>query len=72
MKQNEITLGRFLRIVVVLAVVVISYFVLDSLSGVLLPFAVAWLLAYLLHPLVNFVQYRMRFKYRALSIFAYQ
>lgn len=70
MKQNEITLGRFLRIVVVLAVVVISYFVLDSLSGVLLPFAVAWLLAYLLHPLVNFIQYRMRFRYRALSIFS--
>ena len=70
MKQNEMTLGRFLRIVVAIVVVAISYFVLDSLSGVLLPFAVAWLLAYLLHPLVNFVQYKMRFKYRALSIFA--
>lgn len=70
MKQNEMTLGRFLRIVVAIVVVAVSYFVLDSLSGVLLPFAVAWLLAYLLHPLVNFVQYKMRFKYRALSIFA--
>ena len=70
MKQNEMTLGRFLRIVVAIVVVAIFYFVLDSLSGVLLPFAVAWLLAYLLHPLVNFVQYKMRFKYRALSIFA--
>lgn len=70
MKQNEMTLGRFLRIVVAIVVVAISYFVLDSLSGVLLPFAVAWLLAYLIHPLVNFVQYKMRFKYRALSIFA--
>lgn len=70
MKQNEMTLGRFLRIVVAIVVVAVSYFVLDSLSVVLLPFAVAWLLAYLLHPLVNFVQYKMRFKYRALSIFA--
>ncbi|MBR5456245.1 MAG: AI-2E family transporter [Bacteroidaceae bacterium] len=70
MKQNEMTLGRFLRIVVAIVVVAVSYFVLDSLSGVLLPFAVAWLLAYLLHPLVNFVQYKLRFKYRALSIFA--
>lgn len=64
------TLGRFLRIVVAIVVVTVSYFVLDSLSVVLLPFAVAWLLAYLLHPLVNFVQYKMRFKYRSLSIFA--
>lgn len=70
MKQNEMTLGRFLRIVVAIVVVAVSYFVLDSLSVVLLPFAVAWLLAYLLHPLVNFVQYKMRFKYRSLSIFA--
>ena len=70
MKQNEMTLGRFLRFMVVILIVAAMYFVLDSLSGVLLPFAVAWLLAYLLHPLVNFVQYRMRFKYRALSIFA--
>ena len=69
MKQNEMTLGRFLRFVVAILAVVALYFVLNSLSGVLLPFAVAWLLAYLLHPMVNFVQYRMRFKYRTLSIF---
>ena len=68
MKQNEITLGRFLRIVLFAIVVVAAYFVLDSLSGVLLPFAIAWLLAYMLNPLVNFVQNRMRVKYRALSI----
>jgi predicted PurR-regulated permease PerM len=36
---------------------------------VLLPFAIAWLLAYFIHPLVCFVQKRMRLKYRALSIF---
>ena len=68
MKQNEITLGRFLRIVLFAIAVVVAYFVLDNLSGVLLPFAIAWLLAYMLNPLVNFVQNRMRVKYRALSI----
>ena len=56
MKQNEITLGRFLRILLIVVAVVVSYVVLNSLSGVLLPFAIAWLLAYLLHPLVNFMQ----------------
>ena len=68
MKQNEITVGRFLRIVLFAIALVAGYFVLDSLSGVLLPFAIAWLLAYMLNPLVNFVQNRMRIKYRALSI----
>ena len=56
MKYQEVTLGRFLRIILVLIVVAISYFVLNSLSSVLLPFAVAWLLAYLLYPMVRFVQ----------------
>ena len=68
MKQSEVTLGRFLRIILIMITVVISYFVLDSLSGILLPFAIAWLLAYFIHPLVNFVQHKMRLKYRALSI----
>ena len=67
MKQNEITLGRFLRILLVIATLTISYFVLNSLSGILLPFAVAWLLAYFINPLVNFIQNRMRFKVRLLS-----
>ena len=70
MKYQEVTLGRFLRIILVLLVVAISYFVLNSLSSVLLPFAVAWLLAYLLYPMVRFVQYKMRFKYRMPSIVA--
>ena len=68
MKQNEVSLGRFLRIVLLVVGFVIAFFVLDSLSSVLLPFAIAWMLAYLLNPLVNFVQNKMRVKYRALSI----
>lgn len=64
MKQNEVTLGRFLRILLIMAALTIGYFVLNSLSGILLPFAVAWLLAYFINPLVNFIQTKMRFKYR--------
>ena len=67
MKQNEVTLGRFLRILLIIATLTITYFVLDSLSGILLPFAVAWLLAYFINPLVNFIQNRLRFKFRLLS-----
>ena len=68
MKQNEITVGRFLRIVLVSIAIVAAYFALSSLSSVILPFAIAWLLAYMLNPLVNFVQNRLRVKYRSLSI----
>lgn len=67
MKQNEITLGRFLRILLMMAALTIAYFVLNSLSGILLPFAIAWLLAYFINPLVNFIQFRLRFKFRLLS-----
>lgn len=70
MVNNEITLGRFLRIILILITLGIIYFVLDCLSGVLLPFFVAWLIAYLLYPLVKFFQYRLKFKYRMLSIVA--
>lgn len=67
MKQNEVTLGRFLRILLIIATVTIGYFVINSLSGILLPFAVAWLLAYFINPLVNFIQIKLRFKFRLLS-----
>lgn len=68
MKQNEVSLGRFLRIVLLVVGVMVAFFILDSLSSVLLPFAIAWLLAYLLNPLVNIVQEKLHVKYRALSI----
>lgn len=49
-------------------VVIAVIYVMGYLSGVLLPFFVAWLMAYLLYPLVKFVQYRMHVPTRALSI----
>lgn len=44
------------------------FLLLNYLSGVLLPFAVGWLFAYLLHPIVKFVQYRLHVRSRVLSI----
>ena len=68
MRQNELTLGRFLRILMVVAVFAVSYFILNSISSVLLPFAIAWLLAYLMQPLVGFVQHRLKVRIRVLAI----
>ena len=41
---------------------------LNRLSGVLLPFFAAWLLAYLLFPLVRFFQYTCRLRFRIVGI----
>lgn len=67
MKQ-EITFDKFIRISGILLLVFAVLFLIDYLSGVLLPFFIAWLFAYLLYPLVKFVQYKMRIKIRALAI----
>ena len=44
------------------------FLLINYLSGVLLPFAVGWLIAYLLHPAVKFVQYKLHVRNRVLSI----
>ena len=41
----------------------------ERLSGVLLPFFIAWLIAYMVYPLVKFFQYKLRLKSRIISIF---
>ena len=40
----------------------------NRLSSVLLPFFIAWLLAYLMYPLVTFLQHKCRLRNRTLSI----
>jgi predicted PurR-regulated permease PerM len=66
--MKEISVGRFLRIMLILIIIGIAYLVLKSLGGVLVPFFAAWLLAYLIYPIVTFFQYKLRFRYRLLSI----
>jgi predicted PurR-regulated permease PerM len=50
-------------------VVVAVLYVVNMLSGVLLPFLIAWLIAYMAYPIVTFFQYKLRLRNRALSIF---
>ena len=69
MERKKITFDSFIRGVLALAVLAGVLFLLERLSGVLLPFFIAWLAAYFLYPLVMFFQYRLRFGSRALSIF---
>lgn len=66
--QEKITFDRFIRKSAVVVLVVLAMLTVNYLSGVLLPFFVAWLFAYLLYPLVRFVQDKMRVRIRALAI----
>ncbi len=68
MIEQKITFDRFIRWALTALVVLAVLFLLNRLSGVLLPFFVAWLLAYLLYPLVKFVQYKLHVPTRFLSI----
>ena len=68
MKTKLITFDRFVRILASIAIMVIAYFLILRLSSVLIPFLVAWLIAYMLHPIVCFFQYKCRVKSRIFSI----
>lgn len=66
--QEKITFDKFIRWAGVGALILFVLVAVNYLSNVLLPFFVAWLLAYLLYPVVKFVQYRLHVPTRALSI----
>ena len=66
--KKEITFDRFIRSIVAIAIIALTYILLSKLSNVLTPFFIAWLIAYILYPIVCFFQYKCRLKSRALSI----
>ena len=68
MLEKTITFDRFVRLLVSGLILMAILLLVNYLSSVLLPFVVAWLFAYLLYPMVKFVQYKMHVKNRVLSI----
>jgi len=66
--NKTITFDTFVRWLGYGLLVVGVFLLLNYLSSVLLPFAVGWLLAYLLHPAVKFVQEKLRVRNRVVSI----
>jgi predicted PurR-regulated permease PerM len=64
------TLDRVVRIIIGILLLVAAGLLVNRLSDVLLPFLIAWLLAYLMYPLVSFFQYKLHFKFRIPSIIA--
>ena len=66
--RNPITFDTFVRGFLGVLVVVGIVMLLNRLSAVLVPFFLAWLIAYLMFPLVKFFQYRCRLRYRIVGI----
>ena len=68
MLEGKITFDRMARWVLMAATVIAIIYLINLLGSVLLPFFVGWLLAYLLYPMVKFVQYRLHVPSRPLAI----
>ena len=66
--MKTITFDRFARILFTIAVFALLFLLVSKLSNVLTPFFVAWLVAYLLYPIVCFFQYRCKLRYRLAAI----
>ncbi|MBP5339541.1 MAG: AI-2E family transporter [Prevotella sp.] len=68
MQRETITFDRFVRGLIGIVMLAGLVWLLSRLSGVLTPFFVAWLLAYLLFPMVKFFQYRCHLRFRIVGI----
>ena len=68
MLEGKITFDRMARWVIITVIAVGVILLINRLSSVLLPFFIGWFLAYLLYPVVKFVQYKMHVPTRILSI----
>ena len=65
---KEITFDKFTRWTGITLIVLGVLYVTNYLSSVLLPFFIAWFFAYLLYPVVKFIENKLHVKVRALSI----
>ena len=66
--SKEITFDKFIRWTGIVTLVIAVLYITNYLSEVLLPFFIAWFFAYLLYPVVKFIENKLHVKVRALSI----
>ena len=68
MLEKRITFDSFIRGILSGGIIIGLLYLVNYLSGVLLPFFIAWLIAYMIYPMVTFVQYKLKVKNRIASI----
>ena len=66
--SKEITFDKFIRWAGIAVILLVVLYITNYLSSVLLPFFVAWFFAYLLYPIVKFIETKLHIKVRAISI----
>ena len=66
--SKEITFDKFIRWAGIVTLVIAVLYITNYLSDVLLPFFIAWFFAYLLYPVVKFIENKLHVKVRAISI----
>ena len=66
--SKEITFDKFIRWAGIVVLVLAVLYIINYLSEVLLPFFIAWFFAYLLYPVVKFIENKLHVKVRAISI----
>ena len=68
--DKPFTFDRVMRIFFGLVIATGIIYLIAVLRNALLPFLIAWLLAYMMQPFVRFFQYKLHFKFRIISILA--
>lgn len=62
------TFDRVVRISISVIILIAFFLLVRRISGALVPFLASWLLAYLMNPLVNFLQHKVRLKVRLIAV----
>lgn len=68
-RRNTITFDQVIRAIIAIAVVAVAVWLIGYLKNVLLPFCVACLIAYVLEPVVEWQQKRLRLKSHVIPVF---
>ena len=68
--ERPFTFDRVTRIVFSIVIIGVLLYLITVLRNALLPFLIAWLLAYMMQPYVKFFQYKLKLKSRILAIVA--
>ena len=68
MLEREITFDRVIRWILIALGATAAVLLINRLSKVLLPFFIAWILAYMIYPFVLFLQNKCHLRFRVVSI----
>lgn len=66
--RQPYTFDRVVRLLIGIIIIVSLFFLVRRLSAVLLPFFIGWVFAYMLNPIVDFFQMKVKMKNRMLAI----